>query len=52
MPLFEDLTQEEVSDLFQAAQKVEKAVKSAYNGHGYHFSKLFHEFSHKNGLKT
>lgn len=32
MPLFEDLTQEEVSDLFQAAQKVEKAVKSAYNG--------------------
>lgn len=32
VPLFEDLTLEEVSDLFQAAQKVERAVKSAFDG--------------------
>lgn len=43
-PLFEDLTQEEVSDLFQTAQKVEKAVKLAFHGHGSHFCKLFREF--------
>ena len=34
VPHFEDLTLEEVSDLFQTAQKVERAVKSAFDGHG------------------
>ena len=34
VPLFEDLTLDEVSDLFQVAQKVEKVVKNAFHGQG------------------